>query len=71
MSALGSMYYPPFEGAIAAGVGSVMCSYNKIQAAEGAGSFGLAKTLIPFSATSRSDWVLTDGSCQIGAPRTV
>ena len=24
------MYYPPFMGAIAAGVGSVMCSYNKI-----------------------------------------
>lgn len=26
------IYYPPFEGAIAAGVGSFMCSYNKIQA---------------------------------------
>ena len=25
------LYYPPFEGAIAAGVGSVMCSYNKIR----------------------------------------
>jgi beta-glucosidase len=24
------LYYPPFEGAIAAGVGSFMCSYNKI-----------------------------------------
>jgi beta-glucosidase len=24
------MYYPPFEGAIEAGVGSMMCSYNKI-----------------------------------------
>ena len=24
------MYYPPFEGAIEAGVGSVMCSYNKL-----------------------------------------
>lgn len=24
------MYYPPFEGAIAAGSGSIMCSYNKI-----------------------------------------
>mmetsp|Transcript_88680 Transcript_88680/g.286487 ORF Transcript_88680/g.286487 Transcript_88680/m.286487 type:complete len:716 (-) Transcript_88680:73-2220(-) len=24
------MYYPPFEGAIEAGVGSFMCSYNKI-----------------------------------------
>ena len=25
------MYYPPFEGASEAGVGSIMCSYNKIQ----------------------------------------
>jgi beta-glucosidase len=25
------IYYPPFEGAIEAGVGSVMCSYNKIR----------------------------------------
>ena len=24
------MYYPPFEGAIEAGVGSVMCSYNRL-----------------------------------------
>uniref|UniRef100_A0A7S1CC37 Probable beta-glucosidase G n=1 Tax=Bicosoecida sp. CB-2014 TaxID=1486930 RepID=A0A7S1CC37_9STRA len=24
------LYYPPFEGAVNAGVGSVMCSYNKI-----------------------------------------
>lgn len=24
------MYYPPFEGAIEAGVGSFMCSYNKL-----------------------------------------
>lgn len=24
------MYYPPFEGAIKAGVGSIMCSYNRI-----------------------------------------
>jgi beta-glucosidase len=26
------MYYPPFRGAIDAGVGSMMCSYNKINA---------------------------------------
>lgn len=24
------IYYPPFEGAVVAGVGSMMCSYNKI-----------------------------------------
>jgi len=24
------MYYPPFEGAIEAGVGSFMCSYNRL-----------------------------------------
>lgn len=27
------MYYPPFEGAIEAGVGSFMCSYNKVNGA--------------------------------------
>ena len=26
------MYYPPFAGAVDAGVGSIMCSYNKINA---------------------------------------
>ena len=26
------MYLPPFSGAVAAGVGSIMCSYNKIRA---------------------------------------
>lgn len=25
------IYYPPFAGAVAAGVGSVMCSYNKVR----------------------------------------
>ena len=25
------MYYPPFQGAVDADVGSVMCSYNKIR----------------------------------------
>ena len=25
------MYYPPFVGAVEAGVGSIMCSYNRIQ----------------------------------------
>jgi beta-glucosidase len=24
------IYYPPFEGAIQSGVGSIMCSYNKV-----------------------------------------
>jgi beta-glucosidase-like glycosyl hydrolase len=32
------MYYPPFEGAIAADVGSFMCSYNKINAKSVPGS---------------------------------
>ena len=27
------LYYPPFEGAAKANVGSVMCSYNKIRGA--------------------------------------
>jgi beta-glucosidase len=24
------LYYPPFEGAVIAGVGSFMCAYNKV-----------------------------------------
>jgi beta-glucosidase len=27
---LNEMYYPPFESVIQAGVGAMMCSYNKI-----------------------------------------
>lgn len=27
---LNELYYPPFEGAIKAGVMSIMCSYNRI-----------------------------------------
>jgi beta-glucosidase len=34
------LYYPPFEGAVEAGVGSLMCSYNLVQAG-GGGEGGL------------------------------
>ena len=29
------IYYPPFKGAVEAGVGSFMCSYNKINTGNG------------------------------------
>jgi beta-glucosidase len=32
------MYYPPFEGAIQAKVGSMMCSYNLIDVTDGTGN---------------------------------
>jgi len=30
---LNELYYPPFEGAIKAGVMAIMCSYNRINGA--------------------------------------
>merc|ERR1740117_2175090 len=32
------IYYPPFEAAVKAGVGSVMCSYNKVNGKPACGS---------------------------------
>ena len=43
------MYYPPFAGAIEAGVGSLMCSYNKINSKW---SCENPETLVPATSTS-------------------
>lgn len=57
------LYYPPFEGAIAAGVGSVMCSYNRVR---GVYSCENAETLqrdlkdrLGFKGWVMSDWGAT------------
>lgn len=63
------MYYPPFEGAVNAGVGSVMCSYNLI-AVDGAANgerwscenevtLGHLKKTLNFSGWVMSDWGAT------------
>jgi len=65
------MYYPPFEGAIEAGVGSVMCSYNKIR---GVWSCENADTLqrdlkerLGFNGWVMSDWGATHSNSSVMA----
>jgi len=56
------MYYPPFAGAIEAGVGSVMCSYNKINgrwSCENPTTLGDLKHGLGFKGYVMSDWGAT------------
>lgn len=65
------IYYPPFEGGVAAGLGSIMCSYNKIcqncaPGAIGNWSCGNSDTLVKdlkgnlgFKGYVMSDWGAT------------
>lgn len=58
------MYYPPFQGAVDAGVGSIMCSYNKIQGKDGIGRWSCEnpetlrelKEKLGFKGYVMSDW---------------
>ncbi len=58
-----TMYYPPFAGAVAADVGSVMCSYNKINgvwSCENPETLGHdLKAVIGFKGYVMSDWGAT------------
>ena len=62
------MYYPPFEGAIVNGVGSVMCSYNRVTpegpnstewACENPTTLGNLKQDLNFTGFVMSDWGAT------------
>jgi beta-glucosidase len=56
------MYYPPFAGAVAAGVGSIMCSYNLINgkwACENPTTLGDLKAGMGFKGYVMSDWGAT------------
>jgi len=57
------MYYPPFEGAIEAGVGSFMCSYNKINGVWSCENPTTLKhdlkTVLGFKGYVMSDWGAT------------
>ena len=62
------MYYPPFEGAIASGVGSVMCSYNRVMpqgplttgwACENPTTLANLKRDLNFTGFVMSDWGAT------------
>ena len=54
------MYYPPFEGAIGAGVGSIMCSYNKVSGVHACASprilQGHLRRQMAFEGFVVSDW---------------
>jgi len=57
------MYYPPFEGAIEAGVGSVMCSYNLVDGVYSCGNNSTLNTdlreRLGFKGYVMSDWGAT------------
>lgn len=56
------MYYPPFQGAIDAGVGSVMCSYNRIggtYSCENPETLRELKETMGFKGYVVSDWLAT------------
>ena len=75
------LYYPPFAGAVAAGVGSVMCSYNKIQT-DGLNEYGDwscenavtlrrdLKDIMGFKGWAMSDWGATHSSSIMQVTRT-
>eukprot|EP00754_Rhynchopus_humris_P030074 Rhum_TRINITY_DN15255_c1_g1::Rhum_TRINITY_DN15255_c1_g1_i1::g.146381::m.146381/K05349/bglX; beta-glucosidase len=56
------IYYPPFLGAVEAGVGSVMCSYNKINnrwSCENPETLGQLKGMMGYKGWVMSDWGAT------------
>ena len=56
------LYYPPFEGAIDADVGSVMCSYNKIHgmwSCENPDTLRELRSALGFKGYVMSDWMAT------------
>ena len=59
---LHEIYYPPFEAAVNAGVGAVMCSYNRvggIYACENPATLGDLKSGMGFTGWVMSDWGAT------------
>jgi beta-glucosidase len=59
---LHEIYYPPFEAAVNAGVGAVMCSYNRVggtYACENPATLGDLKSGMGFTGWVMSDWGAT------------
>jgi beta-glucosidase len=59
---LEEVYYAPFQAAVLAGVGALMCSYNRLQgvyACENAGTLSDLKQEMGFSGWVMSDWGAT------------
>lgn len=59
------IYYPPFEAAVKADVGSFMCGYNKVNGKNACGSDEILKTDLKermgFKGWVMSDWLATHG----------
>jgi len=56
------MYYPPFEGAVEVGLGSIMCSYNRLNgthSCENPTTLGHLKHKLNFTGFVMSDWGAT------------
>mmetsp|Transcript_84350 Transcript_84350/g.188345 ORF Transcript_84350/g.188345 Transcript_84350/m.188345 type:complete len:743 (-) Transcript_84350:66-2294(-) len=56
------MYYPPFEAAVEAGIGSMMCSYNRLNgtySCENSVTLGHLKKELGFNGFVMSDWGAT------------
>jgi beta-glucosidase len=64
-----NMYYPPFEAAVKAGVGSMMCSYNKVNGVHACGNGQLLRgdlrESMKFHGWVMSDWMATHSSLDI------
>lgn len=59
------LYYPPFEAAVRAGVGGVMCSYNKVHGIHSCSnkeSNDILKKDMEFQGFIQSDWWATHGT---------
>lgn len=60
------LYYPPFQAAVEAGAGAVMCSYNKINGTYACGNKGLIqrdlREKMGFKGIVMSDWQATHSS---------
>mmetsp|Transcript_21988 Transcript_21988/g.58612 ORF Transcript_21988/g.58612 Transcript_21988/m.58612 type:complete len:794 (-) Transcript_21988:288-2669(-) len=64
-----NLYYPPFEAAVKAGVGAMMCSYNKVNGEHACGNGQLLRgdlrETMKFHGWVMSDWMATHSSMDI------
>ena len=70
------LYFPPFEAAVAAGVGGVMCSYNRVGGGFGGGAYACGsapllsralKGAMHFSGPVISDWGASHATSDLSA----
>ena len=64
------LYYPAFEAAVAAGVGSVMCSYNLINGTYACENKRTLTTDLKERMNFSSGWVVSDWGADHGSVRS-